>query len=145
MPQGNERDDQTDSLRHRPGQPEAGAAPEGGEAVEAGGEHHEGADHAQAKRNAAVGKGSEHAGGKDVDANKDAGGQGNQQSVFRNVEELRPLAFTCRKRFELYHEGKLHFFYPKEDPVQVARWALIVDMLKNGFKTDAIKIQTNID
>ena len=61
------------------------------------------------------------------------------------VEELRPLAFACGKRFELYHEGKLHFFYPKEDPVQVARWTLIVDMLKNGFKPDANKIQTNID
>ena len=45
------------------------------------------------------------------------------------AKELRPLAFTCGKRFELYHDGKLHFFYPKEDSVQVARWALIVDII----------------
>lgn len=45
------------------------------------------------------------------------------------VEKLPALEFKCGKRFELYHEGDLYFFYPKEDPVQVARWALIIDIL----------------
>ena len=45
------------------------------------------------------------------------------------VEKLPALEFKCGKRFELYHEDDLYFFYPKEDPVQVARWALIIDIL----------------
>ncbi|MCR4702883.1 MAG: VTT domain-containing protein [Saccharofermentans sp.] len=45
------------------------------------------------------------------------------------ISELPALSFKCGKRFELYHDDKLHFFYPEEDPVQVARWALIVDLL----------------
>ena len=45
------------------------------------------------------------------------------------IEKIPALAFTCGKRFELYHDNKLHFFSPKEDPVQVARWALVTDIL----------------
>ncbi len=45
------------------------------------------------------------------------------------TEKIPALAFTCGKRFELYHDNKLHYFYPKEDPVQAARWALIIDIL----------------
>ena len=45
------------------------------------------------------------------------------------VEKLPALEYKCGKRFELYHGGNLYYFYPKEDPVQVARWALIIDIL----------------
>ena len=45
------------------------------------------------------------------------------------TEKIPALAFSCGKEFELYHDNKLHYFYPKEDPVQVARWALIIDIL----------------
>ena len=47
------------------------------------------------------------------------------------VKELSALVYSSGKRFELYHDNKLHFFSPKEDPVQVARWALIVDLLNS--------------
>ncbi len=45
------------------------------------------------------------------------------------LEKLPALAFSCGEEFELYHGGELHYFYPKEDPVQAARWALAVDLL----------------
>ncbi len=48
------------------------------------------------------------------------------------LSDIPALVYSCGKRFELYHNGKLHFFYPKEDTVQVARWALIVDILKSS-------------
>ncbi len=45
------------------------------------------------------------------------------------TEKLPALAFSCGEEFELYHDGELYYFYPKEQPLQVARWALIVDLL----------------
>ncbi len=45
------------------------------------------------------------------------------------VEKLPALAFSCGKEFELYHNDELHYFYPVEDPDQVARWALMVDLM----------------
>lgn len=45
------------------------------------------------------------------------------------VEKLPALAFSCGEEFELYHENELHYFYPLEEPKQVARWALAVDLL----------------
>ena len=45
------------------------------------------------------------------------------------VETLPALEYKPGKSFELYHGGNLYCFYPKEDPVQVARWALIIDIL----------------
>ena len=47
------------------------------------------------------------------------------------VEKLPALEYKCGKRFELYHGGNLYYFYPKENPVQVARWALIIDILND--------------
>ena len=55
------------------------------------------------------------------------------------TEKLPALAFSCSKEFELYHNDRLHYFYPKEDPVQAARWALAVDILtsrRNGGKNE---------
>ena len=43
--------------------------------------------------------------------------------------ELPALAFSCGEEFELYHKGELHYFYPLEEPRQVARWALAVDLM----------------
>ena len=45
------------------------------------------------------------------------------------VKDIQALVYQAGKRFELYHDGKLHFFYPKENPNQVARWALLVDLI----------------
>ncbi|MCR5665080.1 MAG: 1-acyl-sn-glycerol-3-phosphate acyltransferase [Oscillospiraceae bacterium] len=45
------------------------------------------------------------------------------------AEKLPALAFSCGREFELYHDGELHYFYPTEQPQQVARWALLTDML----------------
>lgn len=45
------------------------------------------------------------------------------------LDMLPALAFSCAKEFELYHGKDLCYFYPEENPQQVARWALIVDIL----------------
>lgn len=45
------------------------------------------------------------------------------------IDMLPALAFSCAKEFELYHGKDLCYFYPEENPQQVARWALIVDIL----------------
>ena len=45
------------------------------------------------------------------------------------TEKLPALAFSCGEEFELYHEGELYYFYPVEQRRQVARWALMVDLL----------------
>ena len=43
---------------------------------------------------------------------------------------LAAMPFSCGKEFELYHDNELYYFYPKENTAQVARWALIVDMIR---------------
>ena len=43
---------------------------------------------------------------------------------------LPALPFSCSKEFETYHDEKLFYFYPTENRIQVARWALIVDIIK---------------
>ncbi len=45
------------------------------------------------------------------------------------TENLLALPFSSGEEFELYHQNKLYYFYPETDPQQVARWALIVDLL----------------
>ena len=45
------------------------------------------------------------------------------------MRDLPALAYSCSKEFELYHDGELMYFYPTENPTQVARWALLVDMM----------------
>ena len=52
------------------------------------------------------------------------------------VEKLPALAFSCGTEFELYHENELHYFYPLEEPKQVARWALAVDLMAGGKGTN---------
>ena len=45
------------------------------------------------------------------------------------TEKLPALAFSCGEEFELYHDNELHYFYPLEERLQVARWALAADLL----------------
>ncbi len=45
------------------------------------------------------------------------------------TQRLPALCFSCGEEFELYHDGLLHYFYPLSDRQQVARWALLVDIL----------------
>ena len=53
------------------------------------------------------------------------------------VEKLPALAFSCGEEFELYHDNELHYFYPLEEPKQVARWALAVDLLAEKRRNEA--------
>ena len=53
------------------------------------------------------------------------------------VEELPALAFSCGEEFELYYDGELHYFYPEKDRVQVARWALFVDLMAEKRAAEA--------
>ena len=46
--------------------------------------------------------------------------------------ELPALPFSCGTEFETYHNGDLYYFYPTENPRQVARWALLVDLIKEA-------------
>ncbi len=45
------------------------------------------------------------------------------------ISELPALPFSCGEEFELYHENRLYYFYPRENRRQVVRWAMIVDLL----------------
>ena len=47
------------------------------------------------------------------------------------INDITALGFTCGKRIELNHDNKLYYFRPVEDPVQAARWALVMDILKS--------------
>ena len=50
------------------------------------------------------------------------------------LAKLPALAFSCGEEFELYHDNELHYFYPTEEPNQVARWALAVDLMTERRK-----------
>lgn len=50
-------------------------------------------------------------------------------SFTKNLDDMPALAFSCAKEFELYHDGELMYFYPEDNPRQVARWALLVDLV----------------
>ena len=45
-------------------------------------------------------------------------------------DALPALPFSCNEEFEVYHNDDLYYFYPTTDRVQVARWALLVDLMK---------------
>lgn len=46
------------------------------------------------------------------------------------VKNLPALAFSCNSEFELYYNNEQYYFYPRENRHQVARWALIVDLIR---------------
>lgn len=43
--------------------------------------------------------------------------------------DLQAIPFSCGEEFELYYNNELYYFYPEEERLQCARWALISDML----------------
>ena len=43
--------------------------------------------------------------------------------------DLKGLAFTAGEEFEFYRNDRLYYFYPKQNPQQCTKWALIVDEL----------------
>lgn len=43
--------------------------------------------------------------------------------------DLPGLAFSCQKEIEFYRGEDLYYFYPESDHVQVAEWALAIDLL----------------
>ncbi len=52
------------------------------------------------------------------------------------VKNMDALAFSCAKEFETYNGNDLMYFYPEENRQQVARWALLVDMMAQRRKAD---------
>ena len=54
------------------------------------------------------------------------------------VRDLPGLAYSCKKEIELYRGENQYFFYPKSDAVQVAEWALFID-LTAGKEVDLIE------
>ena len=46
-----------------------------------------------------------------------------------SVSDLSGIAFSCKKEIELYRGENLYYFYPLTDKVQVAEWALFIDLL----------------
>ncbi len=45
------------------------------------------------------------------------------------IKQLKGLAFSCGEEFEFYYENNLYYFYPKSNPKQCVKWALVVDEL----------------
>ncbi|MBQ3417246.1 MAG: VTT domain-containing protein [Ruminococcus sp.] len=46
------------------------------------------------------------------------------------TEKIPALAFSCNKEFEIYYNNEQYYFYPVENPRQVMRWSLIIDLLR---------------
>jgi hypothetical protein len=46
------------------------------------------------------------------------------------MDKIQGIPFQSGQEFELYNDDDLYYFYPDENPVQVARWAHIVDIIK---------------
>ena len=53
-----------------------------------------------------------------------------RESFTIGFESLPALPFSCNEEFEVYHNDDLYYFYPSTERAQVARWALLVDMMK---------------
>ena len=51
-----------------------------------------------------------------------------------DISLLPALPFSCGEEFEVYHDDKLYYFYPKENRIQVARWALFADIIEEARK-----------
>lgn len=53
-----------------------------------------------------------------------------RESFTVDISLLPALPFSCNEEFEVYHEDRLYYFYPKENRRQAARWALMVDLME---------------
>ena len=58
------------------------------------------------------------------------------------LEKLPALPFSCGEEFECYHRDELYYFYPLEERRQVARWALVVDLLTERREQLAVEKET---
>ena len=45
------------------------------------------------------------------------------------LSDFSGLAFSCNKEIEFYRGENLYFFYPEKDKVQVAEWAMFIDLM----------------
>ena len=51
--------------------------------------------------------------------------------------DIKGLAFTAGEEFEFYRNDRLYYFYPKQNPQQCTKWALIVDeIVKAGEENE---------
>ncbi len=58
------------------------------------------------------------------------------------LEKLPALPFSCGEEFECYHKDELYYFYPLEERRQVARWALLTDLLTRRREAAAEAVNT---
>ncbi len=58
------------------------------------------------------------------------------QSFSVGFDVLEALPFSCAAEFETYRQNTLFYFYPKENPRQAARWALLADLLKEKYDAE---------
>ena len=52
------------------------------------------------------------------------------------MEKVTAIPFSCGEEFELYYRNELYYFYPDENRIQAARWALIADLLREQRERD---------
>lgn len=52
------------------------------------------------------------------------------------MDKLLGIVFTSGEHFELYFNDEMYFLCPDKDPVQSARWAHIVDIIKSRKETE---------
>ena len=52
------------------------------------------------------------------------------------MDNLQAIAFTSGEHFELYFNDEMYYLFPDKDPVQSARWAHIVDIIKSRKETE---------
>ena len=52
------------------------------------------------------------------------------------MDKLQGIAFTSGEHFELYFNDEMYYLFPDKDPVQSARWAHIVDIIKSMKETE---------
>ena len=52
-------------------------------------------------------------------------------SFTHKMEKLQAIVFTSGEHVELYYKDEMYYFFPDEDPIQCARWAHIVDIIKS--------------
>ena len=63
----------------------------------------------------------------------------NSMEFSVKLEDMDALAFSCDEEFEIYNGDDLLYFYPIENRQQVARWALLVDLIAQRRRTDEEK------
>ncbi|MBR1796996.1 MAG: 1-acyl-sn-glycerol-3-phosphate acyltransferase [Clostridiales bacterium] len=52
-------------------------------------------------------------------------------SFTYSTNKLQAMLFTAGKMFETYHDDEQYYLHPVENPIQCARWAHVVDIIKS--------------